>query len=108
MIFTSKSSESLPPFAQMKLLSHTFLSFPTQTFPSEIVTYRPPQAVRNTSIQKITSCENTFAALSTNGELFTFTLPTTGAVKPQRVWALRKQFSAVTVRLFSGFPISYD
>lgn len=72
------------------------INFPTQTFPSEIATYRPPQAVRNASIQKITSCENTFAALSSNGELFMFTLPSAGVVKPQRVWALRKQFSAVT------------
>lgn len=49
-----------------------------------------------------------FAAVSSNGEVFTFTVPTkqeTGAskdkllVKPQRVWALRKQWSAVRVSI---------
>ncbi|KAI0782827.1 regulator of chromosome condensation 1/beta-lactamase-inhibitor protein II [Abortiporus biennis] len=89
------------------------INFPSQSFPSDISAsrYRPPRAVPNTSIQKVTSCDNTFAALSTNGELFTFSLPApnelTGRekerggalVKPQRVWALRKQFSAVKVRL---------
>ena len=75
-------------------------------------TYRPPQAIRNASIDKITSCDTLIAALSTNGELFTFNLPgvtesgsgTPSAgkardlVKPQRVWALRKKFSSVKVR----------
>lgn len=49
------------------------------------------------------------AVLSSNGEVFTFTLPSPAeyeasgkgkqraAVQPQRVWALRKQFSAVKV-----------
>ncbi|EJF64315.1 hypothetical protein DICSQDRAFT_54213 [Dichomitus squalens LYAD-421 SS1] len=84
------------------------VNFPAYSFPSEFVAYRPPQAAnRNSaSIEKITSCEDTFAALSSSGELFTFTYPSPsdgGAsrsksrfnVQPQRVWALRKQFSAV-------------
>lgn len=59
---------------------------------------------------KITTCNDTFAALSSNGELFTFTVPNPTeadvgkertVVKPQRVWALRKQFSAVRVRVSS-------
>ncbi|KAI0339735.1 hypothetical protein BDW22DRAFT_1486805 [Trametopsis cervina] len=92
--------------------SHFRVTFPAHAFPSEIRIYRPPQAVRNTSIDKITACDNLFAALSSNGELFTFSLPLPGTeaalggggstqgknrelVKPQRVWALRKKFSAV-------------
>ncbi|KAI0630756.1 hypothetical protein C8Q77DRAFT_224911 [Trametes polyzona] len=87
---------------------HFKVNFPAYSFPSEFVAYRPPQAaVRNSaSIDKITSCEDTFAALSSSGEVFTFSLPSppeAGAsasksrfvVQPQRVWALRKQFSAV-------------
>ncbi|PIL24898.1 hypothetical protein GSI_12785 [Ganoderma sinense ZZ0214-1] len=87
---------------------HFKVNFPAYSFPSELVAYRPPQAAnRNSaSIDKITSCEDSFAALSASGELFTFTLPSPpdgGAstsksrfnVQPQRVWALRKQFSAV-------------
>ncbi|PSR72203.1 hypothetical protein PHLCEN_2v11910 [Hermanssonia centrifuga] len=81
------------------------VNFPTYAFPSEIAPYRPPQATRVASIDKITSCDSMIAALSSNGELFTFSLPPvaiTGSVekpreivKPQRVWALRKKFSAV-------------
>lgn len=84
-------------------------SFPTQTFPSEIQAYRPPMALNNASIAKVVSCDYTFSALSRNGEMFTFSLnpppavsetlqgKTGQSVKPQRVWALRKQFSAVKV-----------
>ncbi|OSD05302.1 hypothetical protein PYCCODRAFT_1457329 [Trametes coccinea BRFM310] len=87
---------------------HFKVNFPAYSFPSEFVAYRPPQAPnRNSaSIAKITSCEDVFAALSSSGEVFTFSLPSPpepGAsasksrfvVQPQRVWALRKQFSAV-------------
>ncbi|KAJ7085719.1 hypothetical protein B0H15DRAFT_846085 [Mycena belliarum] len=81
--------------------------FPTHAFPSEIQPYRPPQVMnlKDAHIAKITSCEDTFAALSCNGELFTFVVPDPSdadtnsgrgqGFKPQRVWALRKQFSAV-------------
>jgi len=86
---------------------HFKVNFPAHAFPSEIAVYRPPQATNNTSIKKITSCDNLFAALSSNGELFTFTVPSPSesagstsskpraAIVPQRVWALRKKFSAV-------------
>ncbi|KAI0761814.1 hypothetical protein BD413DRAFT_495525 [Trametes elegans] len=87
---------------------HFKVNFPAYSFPSEFVAYRPPQATnRNSaSIHKITSCEDTFAALSLSGEVFTFALPpppeagasaskSRSVVQPQRVWALRKQFSAV-------------
>lgn len=83
-------------------------SFPAHGFPSDIrVVYRPSAAVNNARIAKITSCDDTFAALSISGEVFTFTVsnPTEtdvsgrerAAIKPQRVWALRKQFSGVKV-----------
>ncbi|KAL5530926.1 hypothetical protein ACEPAG_3802 [Sanghuangporus baumii] len=89
------------------------INFPTQSFPSEIQVYRPPMAQHNANIAKVVNCDNTFAALSSNGEVFTFTFnepasvfssdpnaPSTKAVsvtpvKPQRIWALRKQISAV-------------
>ncbi|RDX54165.1 hypothetical protein OH76DRAFT_1398482 [Lentinus brumalis] len=89
---------------------HFKVVFPPYAFPSEAIPYRPPQAKGKSGlsieIDKITSCEDSFAALSSTGELFMFTLPSppesgTSAsksrfnVQPQRVWALRKQFSAV-------------
>ncbi|KAF7363815.1 hypothetical protein MSAN_01039400 [Mycena sanguinolenta] len=83
------------------------INFPVHAFPSEIQPYRPPQAMKlkDAHIAKITSSEDTFAALSSNGELFTFSVTDPSETdanagrgsgfKPQRVWALRKQFSAV-------------
>ena len=78
------------------------------SFPTTIQPYRPPQSLKD-AIIKLTSCDETFAALSSNGEVFTFSASpapnsdastgdgrTAGSVsKPQRVWALRKKFSAV-------------
>ena len=85
-------------------------SFPSHSFPSEIhYAYRPPQAIKDAYIAKITSCEDTFAAVSSSGEVFTFSVPGSSemdasgkdktVIKPQRVWALRKQFTGVRVRL---------
>ncbi|ETW78515.1 hypothetical protein HETIRDRAFT_324419 [Heterobasidion irregulare TC 32-1] len=83
---------------------YTRINFPSQTFPSEITTYYPPQARNTADIAKIVCNDTMFAAVSSNGEVFTFTVPTeqeNGAskekllVRPQRVWALRKQWSAV-------------
>ncbi|KAF9456753.1 hypothetical protein BDZ94DRAFT_1345506 [Collybia nuda] len=82
------------------------IPFPGHAFPAEMQPHRPPEAIQDAKIAKITSCEDTFAALALNGELFTFTVPgvteSDGApgkerpsFKPQRVWALRKKFSAV-------------
>ncbi|KAF9224282.1 hypothetical protein BS17DRAFT_780823 [Gyrodon lividus] len=89
------------------------INFPAHAFPSDISTvYRPPQAIRGPAITKLTSCDDSFAALSSNGEVFTFSspIPTEGAgstlgggvigskghaMKPQRAWALRRQFSSV-------------
>jgi hypothetical protein len=70
--------------------------------------YRPRQAIRDAKVAKITGCDDLFAALTFNGELFTFSVPSLVEVeglatkdkpnfKPQRVWALKKKFSAVKV-----------
>lgn len=131
------SSSSLIPTPS---LIHPILiiarSFPAQGFPSEIQAYRPPQAVNNAAIAKVVCSsgggENLFAAVSENGEIFTFGPTDVGSsggggggggfggggggeergekerererereraatVRPQRVWALRKQWSAVRV-----------
>ncbi|KAJ7632971.1 hypothetical protein FB45DRAFT_914037 [Roridomyces roridus] len=77
--------------------------FPAHVFPTEMQPYRPPQAMKlkDAHIAKITSCDDAIAALSSNGELFTFSVPERNEAdasrifKPQRVWALRKQVSAV-------------
>ncbi|KAF8071818.1 hypothetical protein FPV67DRAFT_1482821 [Lyophyllum atratum] len=85
---------------------HVKILFPGHAFPSDMQPYRPPQAIRDAKIAKITSCDDMFAALSFNGELFTFSVanPSEASAasakersgfKPQRVWALRKKFSAV-------------
>ncbi|KAG6857373.1 hypothetical protein H0H87_004733 [Tephrocybe sp. NHM501043] len=85
---------------------HVKIVFPGHAFPSDMQPYRPPQAVRDARIVKITSCDDMFAALSFSGELFTFSVANpseAGAAsakeksgfKPQRVWALRKKFSSV-------------
>ncbi|KAF8839385.1 hypothetical protein BDN67DRAFT_905719 [Paxillus ammoniavirescens] len=89
------------------------INFPAHAFPSDIsAVYRPPQAMRGPAITKLASCDDSFAALSSNGEVFTFYSPvltegegnTPGGgvvgskghlIKPQRAWALRKQFSSV-------------
>ncbi|KAI6124137.1 hypothetical protein EDD16DRAFT_1562681 [Pisolithus croceorrhizus] len=63
------------------------VNFPAHSFPSEISVYRPPRAIRGTVITKIASCEDSFVALSSNGEVFTFSAPTS--------WALRRQAGSV-------------
>ncbi|TDL26497.1 hypothetical protein BD410DRAFT_522344 [Rickenella mellea] len=95
---------------------HFKINFPANTFPVGIHAYH--HAPQSTSITKVVNCEDMFAALSTNGELFTFQPPSPAVtaasaaahvstsaptsetkekmmIRPQRVWALRKQFSAV-------------
>ncbi|PFH48643.1 hypothetical protein AMATHDRAFT_5613 [Amanita thiersii Skay4041] len=97
------------------------INFPIQTFPSKIQPYRPPQALRDADIAKVTACDDVFAAASVNGEVFVFVMPDVGGavdasgtksgsgggggggsnggrmtlVRPQRAWALKKKFSAV-------------
>ncbi|KAG2012110.1 ankyrin repeat domain-containing protein 28 [Coprinopsis cinerea AmutBmut pab1-1] len=86
---------------------HYRINFPIHAFPSEIQPFRPRQAIKDFHIAKVTCCGDLFAALSSNGEVFTFSPPTDGGdgvdgyhhkgspFKPQRVWALRKKFSSV-------------
>ncbi|KAI5999907.1 hypothetical protein EDD15DRAFT_2362415 [Pisolithus albus] len=94
------------------------VNFPAHSFPSEISMYRPPQAIRGTAITKIISCEDSFVALSSNGEVFTFSAPTASEldglglsgrreklIKPQQVWALRRQVGSVRVRRLSVLSI---
>ncbi|TFK21852.1 hypothetical protein FA15DRAFT_644999 [Coprinopsis marcescibilis] len=80
------------------------INFPIHAFPSEIQPFRPHQAIKDSHIVKVTACGDVFAALSGNGEVFTFSPPHSipdvhdynrTLFKPQRVWALRKKFSAV-------------
>ena len=67
-------------------------------------------ATNSAHIRKVTSCDGQIAALTVNGEVFTFTLDAPGSamasegsgskgkvVVPQRVWSLRKQYTAVRV-----------
>ncbi|WRT67262.1 uncharacterized protein IL334_004229 [Kwoniella shivajii] len=83
------------------------ISFSTPRVLSEAFPFRPPQATLKPMIRKVTSCGTSFAALSSIGDVFTFSLPnplddlpkdTRGGhvtVKPQMIWALRKSFTAV-------------
>ncbi|KAF7770867.1 hypothetical protein Agabi119p4_6841 [Agaricus bisporus var. burnettii] len=103
---------------------HHRINFPTLAFPSPIRPYRPPQAAKDSRMAKITCCGDVFAALTSHGEVYIFSpssshsansipsssssanlstsfndseVPTRmgGPFKCQRVWALRKKFSAV-------------
>jgi hypothetical protein len=85
--------------------THSRITFPSPArLPSDFLAYRPPQAARTITTERIFCNENTFATVSSAGEIFTFSAPTpppSGGrqlpVQPQRVWALRKQWSAVHV-----------
>lgn len=84
---------------------HYRITFPSPTRPPlDFLAYCPPQAARTIMTTRIFCNENTFATVSSAGEIFTFNAPTPSAsgerlpsVQPQRVWALRKQWSAVHV-----------
>ncbi|WWC60971.1 uncharacterized protein I303_103548 [Kwoniella dejecticola CBS 10117] len=83
------------------------ISFSTPRVLSEAFPFRPPQATLKPMIRKVTSCGTSFAALSSIGDVFTFSLPNPlddlpkdargghVSVKPQMIWALRKSFTAV-------------
>ena len=85
---------------------HLRVTFPSPTrIPSDFLAYRPPQAARAITTARIFCNEGTFATVSSAGEIFTFNNPTPPApnerllpIQPQRVWTLRKQWSAVHVR----------
>jgi len=106
------------------------IAFPLTPFPSKMQTYRPPKVGAKPIISKVASCGNTFAALSSLGDVFTFNLDSgsstssaanvlnTGSPspfftspdgtsspgsalarltpRPQRIWNLRRKFTAVT------------
>ena len=99
------------------------VTFPLARFPATMQTYRPPQVSTRPrsrtfdraandrvsqestkpTIIKIDAVGSTCAALSFHGDVFTFSL-TPGAaeksmrpvIKPQRIWSLRRKFTAVT------------
>lgn len=92
------------------------ISFPLTPFPSKMLVYRPPSLGAKPSIRKIASCGNTFAALSSLGDVFTFSLDSgsTSATssggdgtsspgygsrltpKTQRLWNVRRSFTSAT------------
>ncbi|GAA5880086.1 hypothetical protein JCM3774_003304 [Rhodotorula dairenensis] len=108
------------------------IAFPLSIFPSRMLVYHPPNCDAKSSIRKLAACGNTFAALSSHGDVFTFSLeaggtgsaassmgsvasgmsgyatppggagshtPTNGGrvvPKTQRVWNIRRSFTAVT------------
>lgn len=59
------------------------VAFPLDPFPRHMMAFRPGQAEAKPSISKLAACGNTFAALSSLGDVFTFTLDSgTGASMP--------------------------
>lgn len=91
-----------------RILIADLTSFSTPKMMAE-VPFRPPQSTLRPMIKKVTSCGSGFAALSSIGDVFTFSLPNPLEdiskdardrhvnVKPQLIWALRKGFTAVKV-----------
>jgi hypothetical protein len=85
------------------------ISFSTPRILSDAFPFRPPQSTLKPAIKKVTCCGSTFAALTSIGDVFTFSLPNPMedsskegrdrhvTVKPQLIWALRKRFTAVKV-----------
>ncbi|KAK0453137.1 hypothetical protein EV421DRAFT_1700890 [Armillaria borealis] len=80
------------------------INFPAHGFPQQIQPYRPPQAIKGAHVSKITNCDDTVAALSSNGEIFILVIPmptetetsspSSKAFVPQPAWTLKKQLSA--------------
>ncbi|KAF8594148.1 hypothetical protein BDV93DRAFT_565726 [Ceratobasidium sp. AG-I] len=75
---------------------HFKIQFPAPTFPHR---YRAPQSFSRIQISKLTCTDTLFAALTTSGDVFLFTLPddtdTAPNVRPQKVWTLRRRVAAV-------------
>ncbi|KAK0467839.1 uncharacterized protein EV420DRAFT_1501521 [Desarmillaria tabescens] len=80
------------------------INFPAHGFPQQIQPYRPPQAIKGAHVSKIINCDDTVAALSSNGEIFLLVIPipteaegsppSSKAFVPQPAWTLKKQLSA--------------
>ena len=91
------------PDLSITLLNFYSFQLPNTTFPRVSNGYT--QIARFATIRKLSAGDDVFGALSTDGELFAFSLPehkaASGgekiAIKPQLVWALRKAFTAVKV-----------
>ncbi|KAF8264440.1 hypothetical protein EI94DRAFT_1738425 [Lactarius quietus] len=89
---------------------HSRITFPSPTrLPSDFLAYRPPQAARAITTARIFCNESTFATVSSAGEIFTFSVPTPPSpnerllpIQPQRIWTLRKQWSAVHDAALAG------
>lgn len=95
------------------------INFPAQLFPNDIQPwFRPSKALvgRYRTMERITCSEDTFASVSSSGDVFTWTVGgdavsgssggATGGigfpnysnlVKPQRIWTSNKHFNAVRV-----------
>lgn len=100
------------------------INFPAQLFPSDIQpSFRPSKALvaRYRTMERITCTEDIFAAVSSSGDVFTWTIlagdsssghgATAGSnatinysnlIKPQRIWMSTKHFNAVKVS-----PVAY-
>lgn len=94
-----------------------FMPPPVRSNPSDLPSFQLPntvfphasnqytQSARFATVTKLSTCDDIFGALSTDGELFIFSPPESKAIsagervviKPQLVWALRKAFTAVKV-----------
>lgn len=85
------------------------LNFPMDRFPTAMQVYRPPQIATKSQISKVSASSDTFAAVSSLGDVFAWTLDaprsagegidgatTPVQIRPQRIWSLRKKFTAVT------------
>lgn len=80
--------------------SVTRLAYPADRFPSAMQVYRPPQVSGRSQVVKVSASGDTLAAVTSLGDVFawTFDSPEQGAAPPkaQRIWSLRKKFTAVT------------
>lgn len=86
--------------------THFRITFPVPRLSSDMSVFRPRQSQPKPTIHKLTCSGTTFAALSGDGDLFTFVLehptglrgshtPKVTPPRPQLVWSVRRKFSAV-------------
>ena len=97
-------------------------AFPMSRFPPSMQVYRPPGISARPTIFKVTGSGSTFIALSTRGDVFSWTLdnpalegasasfaaPGAGTgrdVKPVRIWEDRRTFTAVADAAIAGETI---
>jgi len=90
------------------------VKFPMPDF-HDLPRYHPPAASKPPII-KITSCQETFAALSGRGDVWTFSVSMgrdaidvekeRQVVKPTRVWSARRSIDPATVRNFRSYSLN--